>query len=148
MFKHILEPTPSHPDWTGFKDAFHATPKSKYSWYLYKYGSDWAFNSWEYQKYDELLTCGTEKALDYWYQQLSKEPPNWNSEMYCTISTEPIEDATCILELLGEHPDKDNSHNYFEPISGENCWLCEFGTQLGLGGAQKLYLKLTLTNPG
>ena len=41
-----------------------------------------------------------------------------------------------------------NSHDYFEPISGENCWLCEYGTQMGLGGANKLYLKLTLTNPG
>tara|TARA_R110002012_G_C11490218_1_gene596092 strand:+ start:307 stop:747 length:441 start_codon:yes stop_codon:yes gene_type:complete len=144
MKNHTLEATPGSKDWTGFKDAFHAKPKSTYSWYLYKHGTDWAFNSWEYQKFDELLTCGTEKALDYWYWKLSKEFPNYQSEMWCTISTEPIENATCILELIGEHPDKDNSHDYFEPISGEKCWLCEFGTQLGLGGADKLYLYLTL----
>ena len=97
---HILEPTPGSKDWTGFKDPYKAIPKSTYSWYIYKYGTDWAFNSWEYQKFDEQLTGGTELALDYWYQQLSKEFPNWQSEMWMTISTEPIENATCILYLL------------------------------------------------
>ena len=144
MKNHTLEATPGSKDWTGFKDPFNAKPKSTYSWYLYKHGTDWAFNSWEYQKFDELLTCGTEKALDFWYWQLSKEWPNYQSEMWCTISTEPLPNTTCILELIGEHPDKDNSHNYIEPYSGETCWLCEFGTQLGLGGAKKLYLYLTL----
>ena len=141
---HTLEPTPGSKDWTGFKDPFKAIPKSTYSWYIYKYGTDWAFNSWEYQKFDEQLTGGTELALDYWYQKLSKEFPNWQSEMWMTISTEPIENATCIMHLLGEHPEMDNSHNYIEPESGFICWLCEFGTQLGLGGASKLYIYLTL----
>jgi hypothetical protein len=66
--------------------------------------------------------------------------------MYCTISTKPIENATCTLELIGEHPEKQNSHTYIESISGEECWLCEYGTQMGIGGAEKLYLMLTLDN--
>ena len=141
---HILEPTPGSPAWTGFKDPFKAITKPTYGWYLYKYGTDWAFNSWEYQKFDELLTCGTEKCLDYWYWKLSKEFPNWKSEMWMTISTEPLPNTTCTWELIGENPEKDCSHDYMEPISGEQCWLCEFGTQLGLGGAEKLYIYLTL----
>ena len=101
-------------------------------------------------KLNELLTCGTEKALDYWYQKISGEWANYNSEMYCTISTKPLEgtEPTCTLYLLGEHPEKQNSHNYYEPESEEQCWLCEYGTLMGLGGAEKLYIKLTLTNPG
>ena len=142
MFKHTLEPH------TPFENPWECTPQDTYGLFLYKIGPDWAFNMWKHGKIDELLTCGTEKALDYWYQQLSKEPANYQSEMFCTISTKPIPDATCILDLIGEHPDKQNSHDYMESISGEKCWLCEYGTQMGLGGAEHLYLKLTLTNPG
>ena len=137
-----MEPT------TPFENPWECTKQDTYGLFLYKLGPDWAFNMWKHGKIDELLTCGTAKALDYWYQQLSKEPPNHMSEMFCTISTQPMSEPTCTLDLIGEHPDKDNSHNYFEPISGEECWLCEYGTQMGLGGAPKLYLKLTLTNPG
>ena len=148
MFKHKLEPSgPHHPDWK-YEDPHKCTKQDTYGLFLYKLGPDWAFNMFKHGKLDELLTCGTEKALDYWYQQLSKEPANYMSQMYCTISTKPIDGATCIMDLLGEHPDKQNSHDYLEPISGEKCWLCEYGTQMGLGGAKKLYLKLTLTNPG
>lgn len=148
MFKHKLEPSgPHHPDWK-YEDPHKCAPQDTYGLFLYKIGPDWAFNMFKHGKIDELLTCGTEKALDYWYEQISKEPANYQSEMYCTISTQPIEDATCILELTGEHPEKQNSHDYWEPISQQDCWLCEYGTQMGLGGAEKLYIKLTLTNHG
>ena len=145
-FIHKLEPSgPHHPDWK-YEDPHKCTPQDTYGLFLYKIGPDWAFNMWKHGKIDELLTNGTEKALDYWYEHLSKEPANYQSEMYCTISTKPIEDATCIMYLLGEHPEMANSHNYIEPESGFICWLCEYGTQMGIGGAKKLWMKMTLEN--
>ena len=145
-FIHKLEPSgPWDPEWK-YEDPHKCTPQDTYGLHLYKIGPDWAFNMFKHGKIDELLTCGTEKALDYWYWMLTKEEANWTSEMYCTISTKPIEDATCTLDLIGEHPEKANSHDYIEPISGEKCWLCEYGTQMGIGGATKLWLKLTLEN--
>ena len=145
-FIHKLEPSgPHHPDWK-YEDPHKGTPQDTYGLFLYMIGPDWAFNMWKHGKIDELLTNETEKALDYWYEHLSKEPANYQSEMYCTISTKPIEDATCIMYLLGEHPEMANSHNYIEPESGFICWLCEYGTQMGIGGASKLWMKMTLEN--
>ena len=120
MKLHTMEPH------SPYENAWECTKQETYGLFLYKLGSDWAFNMYKHGKLDELLTCGTEKALDYWYHKLSKEYPNYNSEMFCTISTKPIEGATCILELQVEHPDKDNSHNYSAPISGVAWWVCEY----------------------
>ena len=145
-FKHQLDCL------TEFQAPTKIEPQDTYGLFLFKHGpADWAFHMPKHGKINELLTCGTEKALDYWYQKLSGEWANYQSEMFCTISTQklPIEaEPTCTLYLMGEHPEKQLSHNYYEPESEEICWLCEYGTQMGLGGAKELYLYLTLTNPG
>ena len=139
-FTHQMEPT------GPFTPPHLFEGQDTYGLFLTKIGPDWCFDMPKHGKIDELLTCGTELALDYWYQQLAKEPANWKSEMFCTISTKPFEGIapTATLELIGEHPEKQNSHDYWEPISQQTCWLCEYGTQMGLGGAPKLYLLLSL----
>lgn len=148
MFKHILPAWPSDPGWEGFCDPHRAAKKDTYGWHIYKHGDDWAFNQPNHCKWNEAFTCGSELCFDYWYTRLAGSEPNHRSGMFLTMSTQPIPDATCTWELIGEHPTKQMSHDYWESISQTHCWLCEYGTQLGLGGAEKIYLKITLTNPG
>lgn len=149
MFKHQLSSQwPGQPGWEGFCSPHQINKKSTYGWFIYKHGDDWAFCMPQHGKLDEQLTCGSELCLDYWYEQLTGKEPDHKSHMYLTMSTELIEDATCIWELIGEHPEKEMSHDYWEPQSQKKCWLCFYGTQLGLGGAEKIYLKMTLSNSG
>ena len=142
MYTHQLEPK------GPYEDPWNCTKKDSYAWYIYKYGADWAFMMERHMKINEQLTGGTEKSLDWWYKQLSGKEPTHESGMYMTISTQKTFHPTTWWKLKGEDPDRPDSHWYIDRTNGMRCWLCAYGTDLGLGGAKQLYLKLTLTNPG
>ena len=142
MYLHPLEPK------GPYEEPWNCTKKDPYAWYIYKHGSDWAFNHERHMKMNEQLTGGTEKCLDWWYKQLAGKDPTHDSGMYMTISTKQIYIPTTTWKLKGEDLDRPDSHYYIDRATGMRCWLCSYGTDLGLGGAKKLYLKITLTNPG
>ena len=132
-----------------YEEPWKCTKKDTYSWYIFKYGTDWAFNMPKHMKINEQLTNGSEKALDYWFKKLSGKSPTHEAGMFMTITTQKgLFAPTATWKLKGEDPLMDDSHWYIDMTTGIKCWLCAYGTDLGLGGAKKLYLKLTLTNPG
>ena len=143
MFQHDLEPH------GPYENPWNCTKKDTYSWYIFKYGTDWVFHMPRHMKINEQLTGGTEKSLDWWFKQLSGKEPTHEAGMYMTITRkEGLFIPTAWWKLAGEDPDRPDSHWYIDRTTGMRCWLCAYGTDLGLGGAKKLFLKLTLTNPG
>lgn len=146
-YLHHLEPSPYSSEWTGIIAPHQMMKKDTYAFLLYKYADHWAFNHWQTAKLNEGLLNGTEICLDHHYLQMSREYPNHMSEMYATFSTKALDtEPTTILQLMGEDPDCPDAHIYWDPIAEHTAWLCPYGTDMGLGGAEQLYLKLTLTN--
>ena len=151
-FKHQLEPTPGSEGWKGYTHPSDLKAKDSWSFYLYKYGTEWAFDFHETQLYAEGLLNGTEKALDYLYFQLSKEHANYNSGMYATFSCKKLEgfEPTTTLHFTGEDDSltfNPKASFYKDEESGEMCWLCPLWWNMWEGNPpQTCYLYLTLEN--
>ena len=149
--KHQLEPTgPHNPKWSGLKAPHELIPKDSWSFPLYKIGTEWAFNFWECQKFDEGLLNGSELALDYHFEQLSGTPANYQSEMYATFSLHPIEghEPTATLTYTGEAPQGPKCSFYWDDSAQMQWWLCPLWCEMwpGKQPPQKGYLYLTLEN--
>ena len=74
---------------------------------------------------DEALCGGTEKVIDFYYEQLVGTTPNHGDKITMTVSTNSTEDYT--TKLTDPHPDCDGySYGtlYTDDSTDMNVWLC------------------------
>ena len=90
IYTHHLDPSPGSKNWTGFKSPHKYEGKKTHGFYCWNMipGQSWGINLWEFQCYDEGLLNGSNLCMDAHYEMLSKEPANYQSEMFCTFSTD------------------------------------------------------------
>ena len=105
----------------------------------------WAFDLEDYGVKDEGLVGGTEKVIDYHYEQLCDLFADEHSQAELTISTTSTDSYTTMLVLIDEDPAMPNSHNYFDASSEMVCWLCPFLQHMFGYAPEHLYVTVTPT---
>ena len=80
-----------NPKFPGFIKPWEYAGKSTHSYHLWNWipGNAWALNLWLFEAPDEGLLNGSNHCLDAHYELLAKEYANYQSELYCTWSTDP-----------------------------------------------------------
>ena len=97
----------------------------------------WFFDLEDYGVHAEAFINGTQKALDWHYAYVSQLIPDKHSKMKLTVSIRKQNPTDVPLFLKGEDPLYKGAHNYFDPVSGKNIWLCPF-VQILFGYAPEL----------
>jgi hypothetical protein len=114
----------------------------------------WGFNIPYLLTFNEKFINGTEKDLDYWYEELSGIQPDDNSKMSLWISSNEISDPTTTIQFIGDDDfesffnkdlkSMDKPSYYLDQKSGYTIWLCQYLQFLFQEKPQKMYLKLSL----
>ena len=105
----------------------------------------WSFDLEDYGVKDEGLVGGTEKVIDYHYENLSHMFADENSQAELIISTSPTSDYTTVLYLMDEDPAMPNSHHYYDTTSELVCWLCPMLIHMYGQAPERLYVTVTPT---
>jgi len=107
----------------------------------------WEFDEPSLKTYGELLLGGTEKVIDFHYQQQSEVIPDEWSSMDMTVSKLPLRHETTSLTYV--EPDKidPRASVYSDDRTGGRVWLCPWLTNIMFDPApEKLYVHLTLVS--
>ena len=108
--QEIIDKTPKQPTWVldmkRLKDGL------------------WYFDFPSLKTYGELLLGGTEKILDYYYQDLTGAIPDADSYMVTTVSTEPLEVAHAVLIKVANDAGDQGGATYKDAMNGMQGWLC------------------------
>lgn len=129
------EPFITDAGWDGFKNPHQFGGQNAWSLRIYKLGDDWATNFWATCKFDEQLCNGSEKALDWHYQNLTGKSPDPNSSMTLTLTLEPLDGfkTSTMLILLDEDENCPDAHFYSDTTSEIKWWLCPFWLDMWCG---------------
>jgi hypothetical protein len=128
-----------------------------HSWKLlvYKNPDDtWGFDLPFLLTFNEKFVNGTEKDFDWWYEQLSGNPPDLSSKLEVVVSSKELPDPTTVVEYIGDDDfdsfwnkdlqSIDKASYYLDQQSGYTIWLCQYLQFLFQEKPQKLYLKLAV----
>jgi hypothetical protein len=86
----------------------------------------WVFSLPQFLTFNESMCNGTEKVMDYWFEQLVGHTPVTGSKMKVTISkVQPTSFTTKIIHLF-EDPMWPESNIYYDKGSEMDVWLCPY----------------------
>ena len=86
----------------------------------------WTFSLPQFLTFKESMCNGTEKVMDYWFEQKIKYQPVIGSKMTVTVSkVEPSTSDTKLI-FLYEDPLWIESSIYLDKGSGMDVWLCPY----------------------
>ena len=126
--QEIIDKTPKQPTWVldmkRLKDGL------------------WYFDFPSLKTYGELMVGGTEKIMDYYYQDLTGATPDENSYMVTKVSSEPLDGAHAVLVKITDDGGVNGGATYKDAMTGMQGWLCGW-IQVPWGKApEKIYVHL------
>ena len=113
----------------------------KWSFTCYKGSKDWYFNLPLLLTFKESLTGGTEKCLDWWYEEMTGFKPQADCKMKLELSKYPMPGCSTKLTFMFNEG-CDGSSFYKDAKSQMMCWLCPYLPYLMDGKPDTLYLNL------
>ena len=120
-------------NWWSLSEAVQETIKKtvpdKSSWTLHitktKQG-DWVFSLPQFLTFNEALTGGTEKVIDYHYKAITGKEAVTGDKMTMTVSSKELPDFTTTLLFWDKDVSWPDSHWYVDSVSDGNVWLCPY----------------------
>lgn len=106
---------------------------------------DWVFSLPQFLTFNEALTNGTNKAIDFHYIFKADKGPVVGSKMKLTVSSKEIANATTTLLHWDCDPNWSQANWYVDTVSDIDCWLCPYLQVLFKHVPDKLWLKLEVT---
>jgi hypothetical protein len=103
----------------------------------------WSFDLPEFLTFKESLCNGTEKDLDYWFEQLTGYQPLTGEMLLLEISKKPLNDYTTTCSWLSEDIFWTESNYYIDDLSGKKLWLCPYLQSLFKEIPSTLWFKIT-----
>ena len=108
---------------------------------VYRTPSCWAFDMDEYGVKSEALVGGTEKALDYWFTEITGRLPSLGDKMNLTVFTEGEHEYDTKLIWLN-NAEIGSGNDYLDVYSRLDCWLCPFLQALFKDVPEVIYLRI------
>jgi hypothetical protein len=102
----------------------------------------WVFSLPQFLTFNESLCNGTEKVLDYWYEQLVGHCPVIGDKLTVTVSKVKQPKYTTKIVWLYSDPNWPDSNIYFDNGSGMDVWLCPYVQVLFKQVPESLWLTL------
>ena len=140
MTQHFEQLTPA------YQDRIASLIPNRLSWRLLLVRDAlgyWSFSLPEYETYDELLCGGTEKAIDWHYENLTRIKPVPGSRMVVNLYNGDKMTAGSfhtVLEYVRPDYVIDDSNYYIDVESLIVCWFCPYLLALLKSAPQTIYL--------
>jgi hypothetical protein len=103
----------------------------------------WTFSLPQFLTYEESLCNGTEIVMDKWFERLTGEKPETGSAMAMTVSSEPLEDYTTLIDFKRDDVDWAGSTIYRDTVLDLPIWLCPYLQILFKGKPDQIWVKFT-----
>jgi hypothetical protein len=108
----------------------------------------WVFSLPQFMTFNESMCNGTEKVMDYWFEQKTGYVPVTGSTMDVTVSKKnpmgsPFDTK---LSWMYEDPYWSGSNYYLDTMSGMDVWLCPYVQVLFKGVPESMWCTFTNCN--
>lgn len=101
----------------------------------------WTFSLPQFLTYEESLCNGTEVVMDAWFEKLTGQKAKANSKMAMTVSSEPLEDYTTLIDFKRDDVDWAGSTIYRDTMLDLPIWLCPYLQVLFKGKPERMWVK-------
>lgn len=88
------------------------------------------------------MVGGTEKLLDYYYQELTGAIPDEQSYMITKVSTEPLDLAHAVLVKISDDEGDEGGATYRDALTDMEGWLCGWTTVIWKEAPETIYVNL------
>jgi hypothetical protein len=126
------------------KDAIKAKDQWSLTCFYDEHCGYWKFHLAQFFIWNEGLLNGTEKAINWWYEQKADHSLQHGAKIKITASSKKMADADTFISYLADDTFDLSASEYLEAKSDTTIWLCGMNQMLFGEKAEYIWLKFEI----